>query len=43
MDSPDWIKNKKATSPINDDDKCFHYAAVMALNHEKVGKHFQTI
>ena len=27
MDSPDWIKNKKATlNPINDDYKYFQYA-----------------
>ena len=27
IDSPDWIKNKKATIyPINKNDKCFSYA-----------------
>ena len=28
-DSPEWIKNKKATTnPKNDDDKCFQYALI---------------
>ena len=36
IDSPDWIKNKKATiNPINDDDKCFYYTATVTSNHEK--------
>ena len=37
IDSPDWIKIKKATiNPINkEDDKCFQYAATVALNWEK--------
>ena len=41
MDSPDWIRNKKATiNPINKKDKkCFQYAVIVALNHEKIGKH----
>ena len=33
-DSPDWIKKKKA--PKNEDDKCFQYAATVALNHEEI-------
>ena len=36
-DSPDWIKKKKATiNPKNEDDKCFQYAATVALNHEEI-------
>ena len=37
IDSPEWIKNKKATiNPQNKtDDKCFQYALTVALNHEK--------
>ena len=36
IDFPDWIKKKKATiNPKNKDDKCFQYAATIALNHEK--------
>ena len=38
IDSPDQIKNKKATiNPINEkDNKCFQYAITVALNHEKI-------
>ena len=34
IDSPDWIKNKKATiNTINKkDNKCFQYAVTVALN-----------
>ena len=41
IDSPDWIKNKKATiDPKNtDDDKCFQYAATVALNYEETESH----
>ena len=32
IDSPDWIKKKKPTiNPKNTDDKCFQYAATVAL------------
>ena len=35
--SPDWIKNKKVTiNPKNEDDKCFQYAATIALNYEEI-------
>ena len=38
IDSLDWIKNKKATmNPITDIDKCFQYAATVALNHKENG------
>ena len=37
IDSLDWIKNKKATINLkNEDDKCFQYAATVALNHEEI-------
>ena len=37
IDSPDWIKKKKATiNPKNRDDKCFQYTANVALNYEEV-------
>ena len=33
IDSPDWIKKKKATiNPKNKDEKWFQYAAKVALN-----------
>ena len=37
IDSPDWLKNKKAKiNPINKkDNKCFQCAVTVALNHEK--------
>ena len=40
IDSPDWIKNKKATiNPINKkDNKCFQYAVTVVLNHDKIAK-----
>ena len=40
VDSPDWIKNKRATiNPINKkDNKCFQYAVTVALNHEEIKK-----
>ena len=38
IDSSDWIKNKNATinSIYKKDNKCFQYAATVALNHEEV-------
>ena len=40
IDSPDWIKNKKATiNPINKkDNKCFQYAVTVALNRGEIKK-----
>ena len=40
IDSPDWIKNKKATiNPINKKyNKCLRYAVTIALNHEEIFK-----
>ena len=36
IDSPEWLKNKKATiNPKNSDDKCFQYAVTVALNYEQ--------
>ena len=37
IDSPDQIKNKKATiNPKNEDDKSFQFTATVALNYLKV-------
>ena len=44
IDSPEWLKNKKA--PIrseNNDDKCFQYALTVALNYEQIKKDPQRI
>ena len=38
VDSPDWIK-KATINPINKhDNKCFQYAATVALHHKEIGK-----
>ena len=40
IDSPKWIKNKKATiNPKTEDHKCFKYVIAAALNHEKINNH----
>ena len=37
IDSPKWLKNKKATiNPKNNDQKCFQYALTVALNYEQI-------
>ena len=44
IDSPEWLKNKKATiSPKNNDGKCFQHALTAALNHEQIKKNPQGI
>ena len=44
IDSPKWLKNKKATiNPKNNDDKCFRYALTVVLNHEQIKKDPQKI
>ena len=36
IDSPDWIKKRKATiNPENADEKCFQYVVTVALNQEE--------
>ena len=37
IDSPKWLKTKKATiNPKNNDDKCFQYALAVALNYQNI-------
>ena len=45
IDSPEWLKNKKATiNPINnDDDKCFQHVLTVALNYEQIKNHAERI
>ena len=44
IDSPDWIKNKKASiNPVNNDDKWFQYDATVALNLEQSQKNLKYI
>ena len=44
IDSPKWLKNKKATiNPKNSDNKCFQYALTSALNHKQIKNHAERI
>ena len=44
IDSPDWIKKKKATiNPKITDDKCFQYLATVALNYEETESHSERV
>ena len=39
IDSPKWLKNKKATvNPKNKDHKCFQYALTVVLNYKQIEK-----
>ena len=40
IDSPKWLKNKKATiNPKNNDNNCFQCALTVALNHNQINNH----
>ena len=43
IDSPEWLKNKKATINPKNDDKCFQYALAVALNYQSIKKDPQRI
>ena len=44
IDSPEWLKNKKARiNPKINDDKCFQYIITVALNHEQIKSHPERI
>ena len=44
IDSPEWLKNKKATiNPKNNDNNCFQYALTVALNYQNTKKAPQRI
>ena len=44
IDSPKWLKNKKATiNPYNNDDNCFQYDLTVALNHQNIKNSTQRI
>ena len=37
VDSPDWIKHKKLTINLkNEDDKCFQYVVTIVLNYREI-------
>ena len=43
-DSPQWLKNKKATiNPKNNDNRCFQFAVTVVLNYEQIKKDPQRI
>ena len=44
IDSPKWLKDRKSTiNPKNNDDKCFQYAATLALNLNNIDNHPERI
>ena len=44
IDSPKWLKNKKAIiNRKNNDDQCFQYALTVASNHQQIKKDPQRI
>ena len=44
IDSPKWLKDKKSTINLkNNDDKCFQYAVTLALNLDKIKRGSQRI
>ena len=45
IDSPNWIKKKKATINLinKKDNKCFQYAVTVALNYKEIKKDPQRI
>ena len=45
IESPDWIKRKKTTIYVenDDDDKCFQYSMTVALNYDEIKKHYQRV
>ena len=44
IESPQWLKNKRATINLkNDDDNCFQYAVTVALNHQNIENHLERI
>ena len=44
IDSPKWLKNKKAAiNPQNNDDNYFQYAVTVALNHQNIQNNPQRI
>ena len=44
VESPDWIKKKNATiNPTNTSDKCFQYAANVALNYGEIESHAERV
>ena len=44
IETPEWIKKKKATINVgNNDDKCFQYSVTAALNYDEIKKHHERL
>ena len=43
IDSPEWLKNNKATINPKNNDECFQYALTVALNYEQIKNHPERI
>ena len=43
IDSPKWLKNKKATITLKNNDSCFQYALTVALNHQNIENNTERI
>ena len=44
IDSPKWLKDKKSTINLkNNDDKCFQYVVTLALNIDNIDNHSKRI
>ena len=43
MDSPKWLKNKIATVNPKNNDSCFQYAIIAALNRKQIKNHPERI
>ena len=44
IDSPEWLKNKRATiNPKNKDNECLKHSIIAALNYEKIKNHPERI
>ena len=45
IESPEWLRNKRATINLQnyDDNNCFQYAIAVALNHQNIANHPEKI
>ena len=43
IDSPKWLKNKKATITLKNNDSYFQYALTVALNHQNIENNTERI
>ena len=43
IDSPKWLKDKKSTINLKNNDKCVQYAVTLALNLDNIDNHPERI